>query len=156
MYIQNRDVIPWERHVKVSLWPTWTDPPWRGSTRERTGAAAGTETNSMRVGLSLRNAQRFWYWGLYENGELLRNTQECAFMRMGKLRIVEWVDYCRQPKQSGRVEFHRCPSQNTVLSPDIKAPRLHLNLTKKMVTLQLFETLLQSFKTSKHLGCIWT
>ena len=79
-----------------------------GSWNELNFQGLGTETNCMRT------------------GPLLRNSQEWGVLGVGINWIFKvWGD---PPKQSGRVEFQWCPSQKTVLSPDIRAPRLHLNL----------------------------
>lgn len=112
--------LPWALHLKSILCPTWTDPLWRGS-RERTGAAGGTET----VAWKIENWTELNYWWLYENGSWgSRNT---LIFQESKVRLSSGYP----PKQSGRVVFHLCPSQYTVLSPAIKAPRLHLNLVMK-------------------------
>ena len=85
-------------------------------------------------------------WWLYDDGETKNHGMSWLFKD-----IVDWP-----PKQSGRVEFHRCPSQNTVLSPDIKAPLLHLNLTKirwwLYNCLRLYYNLLRHQSTSVAFG----
>ena len=96
----------------MSLWPTSTDPPWRGS-RERTGAAGGTETNFMRTGGYFSEFHKNGgYWELdrgmswifkvlgtetncMKTGPLLRISQIGGYWELVNLRIVEWVELSR-------------------------------------------------------------
>ena len=75
----------------------------------------------------LRIEQEWNYWRLYENGSW--GSRNKLIFQESKVRLTLTSGY--PPKQSGRVVFHLCPSQYTVLSPAIKAPRLHLNLVMK-------------------------